>query len=89
MISKTLRLNMAKDDVENDKRQIGMLFALPKGSKVIVFVGNRQYWNAHAVSLLNEYLFTHHIEIEGYTPEVCTNWEKGILENPFGRRRSS
>lgn len=89
MLSRTLRINLSKDTPENNRRQIGMLYALPKGSKVIVFVGSRQYWDAHEVSLLNEYLYVHHLEVEGYTPEAVMAWEQGILENPFGPRRSA
>lgn len=77
MITATAYFDLSVDRRDSDRRVVSAMYAVPNGTRVIVFVGNRNMINAETVSHLGQYVATHHLDFHGQ-PAAVESWVKAL-----------
>ena len=66
MISEVAFFNVSRDDNANDRRVITALYAVPKGSRVILFLGDRRHTPGELLGhIVRDYILDLSFEFQG------------------------
>lgn len=94
MISEVAYFDVSRDNQENDRRVVRAFYAVPKGSKVILFLGSRPHGPFELLDhFIRDYILDFAVEFQGephatraaseYVQERCTRWnDQPRVDNP-------
>lgn len=76
MITRTIVLDLTRDDQESDRAALGVLPAIDNGSTVILNVGNRRHVTAD-IHWLRTYVPSLHLNVHG-SFQATKSWEDAL-----------
>lgn len=79
MITTTTYLDLSRDNRDRDRKAVGSLYGLPRGTRVIVFVGGRRWADPEACNHLSDYVLDLHLDVTG-DPAAVESWSAMIRE---------
>lgn len=85
MITSSARFDLSRDSRPNDRRVVSAMYAVPNGTRVILFVGSRRFADPETVHQLRQYVTTHHFDVQG-EPDAVESWVAALRGDEFGVR---
>lgn len=78
MITTKVAFDLRRGKRDDDRSMVRELYAVPKGSTVVIDVGNRTFPEPDTVRWTSEYLLDLHFELIG-TLAATQAWERALL----------
>lgn len=84
MITASVVMDLSNDSESADRREVGALYGVPTGARVVIKVGDRRFVPPWTVAQLRQYVDSLHFEVQGSTVAVSA-WVAHLRgEDPLG-----
>ena len=77
MITRSITLDISRNQLASDRRAVGELYGIRAGSRVIVNVGDRWIVHVETAAHFRQNVGTLHLDLHG-TQRATANWERAL-----------
>lgn len=86
MITRALHLNLSRDDRDVKRNVWATVDAVPTGSRVVLYVGQRAV-DFETAQWLGQFVDTLHFDVQGSTTAAIDSWADAIASSSWLRGR--